>query len=90
LKRVDVTDRALVDLLGITDFLSNYSGKSAERFIRQFEHALDLLRQFPESGRPANFNGIAQRVLHYFIYEVLPDAVALRRIIDGRSLIERP
>ena len=95
MSQIEITASALADLLEIVDRLSDRSVAAAERFITDYEAAVQQLRAYPKSGRKARFSSPRNaRVLHRgvydLLYEVREDRVVLRRIVDGRRLRRQP
>ncbi|MGE3073013.1 MAG: type II toxin-antitoxin system RelE/ParE family toxin [Dehalococcoidia bacterium] len=85
---VQVSERAIDDLLEIVGRLADISPPGAAAFVDSYERILDQLRDFPLLGQ-ASDREPEMRVMrsgpYRFLYWVSVDRVILSRIIDGRS-----
>lgn len=81
---IDVTDRAVGELLQLVDFIAASSPDAAYQFIDRFEALLERLSRFPEFG-PAH--GLSERGTERLAY--LPHARLVYRYEAGVVTILR-
>ncbi|MCC6959492.1 MAG: type II toxin-antitoxin system RelE/ParE family toxin [Dehalococcoidia bacterium] len=88
MNRVDVSDRAVADLLGHVDYVSDYSRAAAEQLLTDFEDVCAQLRVFPESGARSRVEPVLRLVRrrgYLYMYAHDPgEGVLLLRIFAGR------
>jgi len=92
--RVDWTDRALVDLVVIADYISTADPDSAKRWVtRLFEAGLQA-GQFPLAGRKVPERGrddlrevIVKR--YRIIYRVREDSIRVLTVFDSRKRLPK-
>lgn len=88
MRRFDVSDSALAEMLSIMEW---YGRRKAERIERAF-HSLRLdLPQFPELGglEDDRRTRVVHRAEVYWVYEVLDDCVRLLNVLDPRQNLGR-
>jgi toxin ParE1/3/4 len=62
---------------------------ASERLEAEFLRKIDMLRTFPEMGRPGRVAGKRELVMHpnyIAIYAVRPDTIDMLRILHARQL----
>ena len=90
---VQVSDRAIEDLLAIAERLSDFSISGALAVVDSYDRVLEQLRDFPLSGQASQV-AVGMRVIrtgvYRFLYFVSEDRVVLARILDGRGQHDLP
>jgi toxin ParE1/3/4 len=86
--RLRWTDSALHDFTNICDYIEKHSGSTiARRVALSIYRQIDLLQQFPESGRTGRKSDTRELVLtslpYILIYRIQQDAVELLRILHA-------
>ncbi len=88
--RVAWTPAAADDLERITDYLFEQNPAIAASVVRRIYSAPDILRQFPQSGRPGRKDGTRELVLsslpYIIVYEVTGQTVRLLRVLHGAQI----
>ena len=85
------TERAVSNLAGIAEFISETSTVYAEGVVLRIEQQLTLLRQFPRLGKPApeaEDLDVRELVIDSYrvFYRARPDCIELLAIAHGRQL----
>lgn len=85
--RIDWTLAAEVDLDEIVRYIAQESIVNAVAFDERVQERVELLAQFPESGRPGRISGTREHISSHdrycVVYQVQGDAVSILRIIHG-------
>ena len=88
--RVAWTPAAADDLERITDYLFEQSPAIAASVVRRIYSAPDVLKQFPQSGRPGRKDGTRELVLsslrYIIVCEVTEQTVRLLRVLHGAQI----
>jgi len=84
------TERAVVNLADIADFISQHSPVYAEGMVVRIEHQLELLRHHPLLGKPApeaDELGVRELVIDSYrvFYRPQHDRIELLAIVHGRQ-----
>jgi plasmid stabilization system protein ParE len=88
------TERAVSNLAGIAEFISESSAVYAESVVLRIEQQLELLRRHPEMGKPASEAAdllVRELVIDSYriFYRPHPDCIELLAIVHGRQLTSR-
>jgi toxin ParE1/3/4 len=88
------TERAVSNLAGIAEFISESSAVYAESVVLRTEQQLELLRRHPEMGKPASEAAdllVRELVIDSYriFYRPRPDGIELLAIVHGRQLTSR-
>ncbi|MCA8911922.1 MAG: type II toxin-antitoxin system RelE/ParE family toxin [Planctomycetes bacterium] len=85
--RVKLADPAIRDLDGIAAYIGTDSANAANRVVKRILSALELLRDFPNMGRPAKAGASRELVIprtpYIATYLVLNDTVWVTRIMHS-------
>jgi toxin ParE1/3/4 len=92
--RLSLSEDAEADLQEIARYSGSRWGRErARRYVRDLRTKLELLREHPELGPPADQIRAGLRrysyVSHHIFYRIEPDAVRIVRILHKQMQVER-
>lgn len=88
------TERAVSNLAGIAEFISETSAVYAESVVLRIEQHLEVLRRHPHLGKPAPEAadlGVRELVVGSYrvFYRPRPECIELLAIVHGRQMTPR-
>ncbi len=90
--RIRYTTCARRDLIDIWLELTSINPTAADELYSRLEARVEILKRFPEAGRPRRDIAAAARVLvehpYLILYRIIPDAVQIVRVLHGARHID--